>query len=168
MTIHKRACLIGAGSSGIAVVKALADASIEFDCFEKSDRIGGNWVFRNKNGMSAAYEGLYINTSRERMQFADYPMPKSYPDFPHHTQIAAYFDDYVDHFGLRRHITFETSVEHAELGAGDPQRWRVRLSTGEERTYDSLLVANGHHWDPLGPEPRRVAVQRLIAPRQER
>lgn len=153
MTVHRRACIIGAGSSGIAVVKALADAHVDFDCFEKSDRVGGNWVFGNKNGMSAAYEGLYINTSRERMQYADYPMPKSYPDFPHHTQIAAYFEDYVDHFNLRRRIQFETSVEHAELAGGDPQRWCVRLSTGEERTYDMLLVANGHHWDPLWPEP---------------
>ena len=152
--IHRRACIIGAGSSGIAVVKAFADAGIDFDCFEKSDRVGGNWVFGNKNGMSAAYEGLYINTSRERMQYADYPMPKSYPDFPHHTQIAAYFDDYVNHFDLRRRITFETSVEHAELGSGDPQRWEVMLSTGEARTYDMLVVANGHHWDPLWPEPR--------------
>jgi dimethylaniline monooxygenase (N-oxide forming) len=154
VTIHKRACLIGAGSSGIAVVKALADASVDFDCFETSDRVGGNWVFNNKNGMSAAYEGLYINTSRDRMQFADYPMPKSYPDFPHHTQIAAYFDDYVQHFDLRKHISLETSVQHAELVGGDPQRWRVRISTGEERTYDALLVASGHHWDPLWPDPR--------------
>lgn len=153
MTAHKQACLIGAGSSGIAVVKALADAKIDFDCFEKSDRVGGNWVYGNKNGMSAAYEGLYINTSRERMQFADYPMPKSYPDFPHHTQIAAYFDDYVDHFALRKRITFETSVEHAELEGGDPQRWRVRTSDGQEHTYDALLVANGHHWDALWPDP---------------
>ena len=151
--MHRRACIVGAGSSGIAVVKALADANIEFDCFEKSDRVGGNWVFGNKNGMSSAYEGLYINTSRERMQYADYPMPKSYPDFPHHTQIAAYFDDYVNHFDLRRRITFETSVEHAELTSGTPQRWRVRLSNGEARTYDMLIVANGHHWDPLLPDP---------------
>lgn len=148
-----RACIIGAGSSGIAAAKALHDRAIDFDCIEKSDRIGGNWVFGNKNGMSSAYEGLYINTSRDRMQYVDYPMPRSYPDFPHHTQIAAYFESYVDHFGFRKHILFETGVEHAELEGG---RWRVRLSTpaGEQtRTYDHLLVANGHHWDPLMPEP---------------
>jgi cation diffusion facilitator CzcD-associated flavoprotein CzcO len=149
-----KVAVIGAGSSGLPVAKALTDRGIPFDVFEKSDRVGGNWVFGNKNGMSAAYEGLYINTSRERMQYADYPMPKSYPDFPHHTQIAAYFDDYVNHFDLRNRITFETSVEHAELGSGTPQRWRVMLSTGEARTYDMLIVANGHHWDPLWPEPR--------------
>ena len=63
--------------------------------------------------MSAAYRSLHINTSRERMECPDFPMPKSYPDFPHHTHIAEYFDDYVDHFGFRDRITFETGVERA-------------------------------------------------------
>src|SRR5215472_8511949 len=76
-----RACIIGAGSSGIAVVKALRDRGIPFDCFECSDQVGGNWVFGNRNGMSAAYRDLFINVSRERMAYADYPMPTSYPDF---------------------------------------------------------------------------------------
>src|SRR5918996_4062809 len=109
-----RACVIGAGSSGIAAAKALHRRGIDFDCFEKSDRIGGNWVFRNKNGMSSAYRSLHINTSRDRMQYADYPMPRDYPDFPHHTLIARYFDAYVDHFGLRSSIRFDTGVTRAE------------------------------------------------------
>jgi cation diffusion facilitator CzcD-associated flavoprotein CzcO len=88
------AAVIGAGSSGIAAAKALHERGVPFTCFEASDRVGGNWVFANKNGMSAAYRELFINTSRERMEYSDYPMPKSYPDFPHHTQIAAYFDAY--------------------------------------------------------------------------
>ena len=107
-------CVIGAGSSGIAAAKALHERGFAFDCFEASDRVGGNWVFRNRNGMSSAYRSLHINTSRERMEFADFPMPKSYPDFPHHTHIAAYFDAYVDHFGFRDRITFETRVTRAE------------------------------------------------------
>src|SRR6267143_1001261 len=94
-----RACVIGAGSSGIAGAKALHERGIPFDCFEKSDRVGGNWVFGNRNGMSSAYRTLHINTSRERMEYSDFPMPKSFPDFPRHDQIAAYFDAYVDHFG---------------------------------------------------------------------
>jgi dimethylaniline monooxygenase (N-oxide forming) len=141
-------CVIGAGSSGIAAVKALAQRGIAFDCFEKSDRVGGNWVYRNRNGMSSAYRSLHINTSRDRMAYSDFPMPDDYPDFPHHSQVAAYFDAYVDHFGLRERITFETGVEHAEPRDGG---WRVRLQTGEERDYRALLVANGHHWDPQLP-----------------
>lgn len=144
-------CVIGAGSSGITACKALVDRGIPFDCFEKSDRVGGNWVFGNRNGMSSAYRSLHINTSRQRMEYADYPMPASYPDFPHHTQIAAYFDAYVDHFGLRELITFELGVEHAALGSD--HLWTVTLEGGEQRRYDALIVANGHHWDPKWPEP---------------
>ena len=151
MTNLPSVCLIGAGSSGIAVAKALHQRGIPFDCFEKSDRIGGNWVFGNTNGMSSAYKSLHINTSRERMEYTDFPMPKSYPDFPHHTHIAKYFDDYVDHFGFRDKITFETGVEHAERG--DDGTWTITLDTGESRRFDALLVANGHHWNPRWPEP---------------
>ncbi|HWX87198.1 MAG TPA: NAD(P)-binding domain-containing protein [Solirubrobacteraceae bacterium] len=146
-----RACIIGAGSSGIAAAKALLDRGIPFDCFDKSDQVGGNWVFGNRNGMSAAYRDLFINVSRERMAYADYPMPASYPDFPHHTHIKEYFDNYVDHFGLREHIAFETGVEHAHKR--EDGVWEITLDTGEMRSYDALLVANGHHWDARWPEP---------------
>jgi hypothetical protein len=145
------ACVIGAGSSGIAAAKALHERGIPFDCFEKSDQVGGNWVFGNRNGMSSAYRSLHINTSRERMEYSDFPMPKSYPDFPHHTHIAEYFNDYVDRFGVRDRIVFETGVEHARRG--DDGVWTVTLDTGDTRTYDALAVANGHHWDPRWPEP---------------
>jgi cation diffusion facilitator CzcD-associated flavoprotein CzcO len=143
--------VIGAGSSGIAAVKALHRHGFEFDCFEKSDRVGGNWVYMNKNGVSSAYRSLHINTSRDRMEYSDFPMPRTYPDFPHHTQIAAYFDAYVDHFGFRDRIAFETGVERAERLADGT--WQVTLEGGETRRYDALLVANGHHWDPRWPEP---------------
>jgi dimethylaniline monooxygenase (N-oxide forming) len=143
--------VIGAGSSGIAAVKALTERGIAVDCFEKSDRVGGNWVFANKNGMSSAYRSLHTNTSRERMAYSDFPMPREYPDFPHHTQVARYFADYVERFGLDRWITFETGVLRAQRGSDGV--WTVGLDTGETRRYDALLVANGHHWDPRWPEP---------------
>jgi dimethylaniline monooxygenase (N-oxide forming) len=151
MTELPYAAVIGAGSSGIAAAKALHERGIPFDCFEKSDRVGGNWVFGNRNGMSSAYRSLHINTSRERMEYSDFPMPLSYPDFPHHTQIAKYFDAYVDHFGFRDKITFETGVEGAHRRPDGV--WELTLDTGEQRRYDMLLVANGHHWNPRWPEP---------------
>jgi cation diffusion facilitator CzcD-associated flavoprotein CzcO len=145
------ACVIGAGSSGIAAAKNLHEQGFEFECLEKSDRVGGNWVFRNANGMSSSYSTLHINTSRERMEYPDFPMPKSYPDFPHHTHIARYFDDYVDHFGFRDRIAFGTGVERAERRADG--RWEISTDRGATRRFDALVVANGHHWDPRMPEP---------------
>jgi dimethylaniline monooxygenase (N-oxide forming) len=144
-------CLIGAGSSGIAVAKALHEHGVPFDCIEASDRVGGNWVFNNSNGTSAAYRDLHINTSRDRMAYSDFPMPADYPDYPHHTQIAAYFDTYVDHFGFRDHILFTTRVETVVRGADGV--YTVTTDDGVVREYDVVLVANGHHWDARWPEP---------------
>src|SRR5215208_1585719 len=151
MTPLPTVCVIGAGSSGIAAAKALHERGFEFDCFEASDRVGGNWVFKNRNGMSSAYRSLHINTSRRRMEFSDFPMPATYPDFPHHTHIAEYFDAYVDHFGFRDRITFETLVERVERRSGGG--WDVTTDRCGTRSYDALIVANGHHWDPRWPEP---------------
>lgn len=154
MRLHGKACIIGAGSSGIAACKALHQRGIPFDCFEKSDRAGGNWVFGNKNGMSAAYRSLHINTSRDRMAYSDFPMPADYPDFPHHSLIARYFEAYIDHFGFRGAIAFNTDVLRAEQQPGGS--WRVTVQhDGRQSTheYGALLVANGHHWDPRWPEP---------------
>jgi cation diffusion facilitator CzcD-associated flavoprotein CzcO len=151
MTLLPTVCVIGAGSSGIAAVKALDERGFELDCFEASDRVGGLWVYKNSNGMSAAYRSLHINTSRARMEYAEFPMPATYPDFPHHTQIAEYFDAYVDHFGFRDRITFDTRVTRAERLADG--RWEVSTDRGDTRSYDALVVANGHHWDARWPEP---------------
>lgn len=146
-----RVCVIGAGSSGIAVVKALKDRGLPHTCFEKSDEIGGNWCFRNANGMSAAYESLHINTDAGMMAYRDYPMPPDTPDYPGHRVIKAYFDDYADHFGLREHIRFRSEVKHAHRR--DDGTWAIVLDSGAAETFDALVVANGHHWDPRWPEP---------------
>jgi cation diffusion facilitator CzcD-associated flavoprotein CzcO len=144
-----RSCIIGAGCSGFTTAKALQDAGLPFDCFEMSDVVGGNWVYKNRNGRSSCYQSLHIDTSKTRMQFADFPIPAEFPDYPHHSQIASYFDAYVDHFGLRAKITFNTEVKRAERDADGI--WQVTLSTGETRAYDALFVCNGHHWDPHTP-----------------
>ena len=143
--------VIGAGSSGITALKTFAEQGFDVTCFEASDRIGGNWVYENSNGMSACYRDLHINTSRTRMEYSDYPMPDDYPDYPRHDQIAAYFEAYARHFGFYDRIRFRTRVEHAERdGEGT---WTLTLDDGTSHRFDALVVANGHHWNPRWPEP---------------
>jgi len=150
----QRVCVIGAGSSGIAACQVLKARGIPFDCFEKGSEVGGNWRYLNDNGMSSAYLSLHINTSRDLMSYATFPMPADYPDYPSHWQIAAYFDDYVDHFGLREGIRFRTEVNRVKP-AGD--EWEVTVEDDHGRAevhrYGAVVVANGHHWDPRWPEP---------------
>jgi cation diffusion facilitator CzcD-associated flavoprotein CzcO len=145
-----RACVIGAGPSGLAAAKALHQARIGFDCFEAGPVVGGNWVLGNPNGRSACYSTLEINTSCGRMAYSDFPMPSRYPHYARHWEVREYFERYVDHFGFRHAITFGTEVTHVRR---DADGFRVELGTGEIRRYDAVLVANGHHWDPRWPEP---------------
>ncbi|NLU82787.1 NAD(P)-binding domain-containing protein [Rhodococcus sp. HNM0569] len=145
-----RVCIIGAGCSGFTTAKRLLDHGITFDCFEASDDVGGNWYYKNPTGRSACYESLHIDTSSTRLQFEDFPVPDDWPHFPHHSLMHQYFRDYVEHFGLREHITFGTTVTAARRRDGGG--WSVTLDTGETREYEALVVANGHHWDPRLPE----------------
>lgn len=149
MTIDK-VCIIGAGSSGIVAAKILKERGIPYDCFEKGSGVGGNWRYENDNGLSAAYQSLTINTSKQRMAFSDFPMPADYPDFAHHTQILNYFEAYVDHFGLRDTITFNMGVK--EVCPAGHNRWAVTLENGENRHYRAVLVACGHHWHKRWPD----------------
>jgi dimethylaniline monooxygenase (N-oxide forming) len=160
--MHRSVCVVGAGSSGIAAVQVLSARGVDLDCFEVGSEVGGNWRYGNDNGMSSAYRSLHINTSRDLMSYATFPMPADLPDYPSHWQVAAYFDAYVDHFGLRELITFRTEVVKVEppgqAGTGYTVTVRSRNEHGEpsepeERTYDNVVVANGHHWDPRWPEP---------------
>ena len=151
------ACIIGAGSSGITAAQVLQANGIDFDCFEMGSEVGGNWRYDNDNGVSSAYRSLHINTSRAAMEYAAYPMSDDLPDYPSHWQIAAYFDDFVRHFGLRDKITFRTEVTKVvpAPGGGYDVTVRAREDAREAvtRHYDHVLVANGHHWDPRWPEP---------------
>ncbi len=152
----RRACIIGAGASGLTAAQALATKGIDFDWFELGSTVGGNWRYDNDNGRSSAYRSLHINTSRSAMQYAAFPMSDSLPDYASHWQVADYFDSFVDHFGLRERITFDTEVIAVEPVAG---RWRVTTRHRAEGSvpvvsaYDDVLVCNGHHWDARWPEP---------------
>ena len=152
----ERVCVIGAGSSGIAACQVLHARGIPFDCFEVGSGVGGNWRYMNDNGMSSAYRSLHINTSRQLMAYATFPMPADYPDYPDHFQIARYFDAYVDQFGFRDRIRFATEVTRVARAGGRGYEVASRaLGSGEEavESYAAVLVANGHHWDARWPEP---------------
>jgi dimethylaniline monooxygenase (N-oxide forming) len=151
-----KVCVIGAGSSGIAACQVLQSRGIDFDCYEAGSEVGGNWRYLNDNNMSSAYRSLHINTSREIMEYKSFPMRHNYPTYPNHRQIAQYFDRFVDHFGFRDRIRFATEVVSV-VPVGDGS-WDVTVRERDaEQTsthrYASVIVANGHHWNPRWPEP---------------
>jgi hypothetical protein len=141
--------VIGAGPHGLSALKALLQAGIPADGFDRADDVGGNWNFGAPT--SRVYESTHLISSKPFTQFPDFPMPDSYPDYPSHRQVKAYFDAYAAHFGLRERITFNTSVVRVEA-VGDG--WEVTVDRdGRRQTlrYDGVVVANGHNWFPKMP-----------------
>ncbi len=150
-----RVAIVGAGSSGIAACQVLQARGIDFDCYEVGSEVGGNWRYLNDNGMSSSYRSLHINTSREIMEYASFPMSDEYPTYPNHVQIAHYFDTFVDHFGFRDRIQFRTTVTSVTKASDGWDVTVQRRGSDDTQTqrYDAVLVANGHHWDARLPEP---------------
>jgi len=150
--VVKKTCIIGAGACGLVAAKVLRSRGLPYDCFELGSQLGGLWRYENDNGVSGIYQSLHINSSRREMAFSDFPMPSHFPDFPHHSQIIAYFESYADHFGLTPGIQFRSRVEHVRP-VKDGYEVRVSQERGVKvETYGSLIVANGHHWCPRIPE----------------
>lgn len=86
--------------------------------------------------------------------------------YPHHEHIVKYFNDYADHFNVRKHVRFNTQVVSVEQDvktgkwtvqsrpsdgtplylAGKPEKDSDKLVSEE---YDAVIIANGHHSVPV-------------------
>jgi hypothetical protein len=134
--------IIGAGPCGLGVAKALKEAGISYTQAEADDNVGGNWYH-------GVYESAHIISSRKTTEYADFPMPADYPDFPSQKQMGDYYALYADTFGLRENIEFNTKVVMCLPREDDG--WEVELASGEKRVYKGVIVCNGHHWDKRFP-----------------
>ncbi len=152
LTSSCRVAVIGAGAAGLTAVKALLDAGAEVVGYDKGDQPGGLWVCGSSSGISPAYLSLHLNTSKGRTEFADYPMPEEWPDYPSVTHVARYLADYAEEFGLHERIRFNTSVTSVERDDADGT-WHVTAQPGGEERFDAVVVANGHNWSPKWPTP---------------
>jgi hypothetical protein len=152
--------VIGAGPSGLATLKALTDAGVPARCFDPGDRVGGLWVLGGPH--SSAYRTLHLNTSRTRTEFADFPMPPHWPDYPDHTRIAGYLHDYAANFGLLDRVSLGHAVERVTRAEDG---WNVTTRCGSVSTtqvYAAVVVANGHNSTPNVPAyPGEVTAEQL-------
>ncbi|MEO3679041.1 flavin-containing monooxygenase [Rheinheimera fenheensis] len=143
-----KACIIGAGPSGLAMAKAFRDAYIPYEQFDSHTEVGGLWDINRRN--TPLYEAAHLISSKTKSSFSDFPMPSDYPDYPHHSQVFCYLKDYATHFDLYTNITFGVRVLKLEIKQG--LRWLVHFSDNTAKLYDAVICATGAFWQPYIPE----------------
>lgn len=148
--------VIGAGVAGLTAAKALLEEGLTPVVFERSDRVGGLWNYdeRLPDGGSLAYRSLRTNTSKQLTAFSDFTFSDSLPDYPHRADVAAYLQQYAEHFGVRGHVRVSTVVE--AVSPVDDGRWlvRTRPTGGGEATethFDAVVAASGLFSTPACP-----------------
>ncbi|MFI5907496.1 flavin-containing monooxygenase [Dactylosporangium sp. NPDC051541] len=146
--LDKPVVVIGAGPAGLATLKALRDRHVPAVGLDAGDRPGGLWVLDAPG--SSAYRTLHLNTSRTRTEFADFPMPPAWPDYPDHTRIAQYLADYAKEYDLASAVQHGRRVTKVEPAADG---WTVTTDEGTALTTPAVVVATGHNSVPRRPEP---------------
>jgi cation diffusion facilitator CzcD-associated flavoprotein CzcO len=145
-----RVAIIGAGVAGLATAKVLTQAGHEVVVFDKTPDVGGVW------SRTRRYPGLTTQSPKAQYSLSDFPMPKSYPEWPTGEQVQAYLARYTAYFGLDDALRLNTEVIAARP-AGDGWILDTRDVGGAvggaatTAAFDRLVVANGVFCDPAIP-----------------
>ncbi len=154
--MQKKVCVIGAGPSGITVLKNLVDKDIDVVCYDRNNEVGGNWIYSEDESHSSVFDTTHIISSKTLSQYEDYTFDDFDPtvaDYPSHDELRRYFQGYAKYFGLYAYIAFGTVVKNCERFAKN--EWHVTiLQNNKEKTevFTDLVVCNGHHSVPRMPE----------------
>lgn len=169
----QRIAIIGAGPSGLAVLRAFesahrAGAEIpELVCYEKQSDWGGLWNYSWRTGLDefgepvhgSMYRFLWSNGPKECLEFADYSFEEHFgrpiPSYPPRAVLHDYIKGRVERSGVRKYIQFCTVARQVSF---DPATGRFTVTVKDLRNdrlqsseFDYLVVATGHFSVPNVP-----------------
>ncbi|KAG8762117.1 hypothetical protein FRC11_011090 [Ceratobasidium sp. 423] len=172
----RRFAVIGAGgAAGLATLKIFLDelrdyvraGDVELVGFEQREDVGGVWLAeprpdpsKEKWPETPVYDSLTTNVPHPIMLFPSHLAPPSTPLFTGSQAVNDYMRSYVDRFGLRKYIRFDTQVVAATWDDSTYQ-WTVTTrphaspsgrGTESASHFDHLLVTNGHYRHPFIPD----------------
>jgi len=167
----KRICIIGAGPSGLAQLRAFQSAAEkgadipDIVCYEMQDNWGGLWNYSWRTGVdkygypnhASMYRYLWTNGPKEGLEFADYTFDehfgRSIASYPPREVMYDYIEGRVNKAGVRDWIQFSTLVRDVRYEDG---RFVVTTRNNKEDTetievFDHVIVASGHFSTPNVP-----------------
>jgi trimethylamine monooxygenase len=169
-----RVAVIGAGPSGMAVLRAFQSAAKkktkipEVVCFEKQSDWGGLWNYTWRTGLDeygepvhgSMYRYLWSNGPKECLEFADYTFEehfgKAIPSYPPRAVLWDYIKGRVEKAKVRKWVRFSTPVRMVEwdkkkklFNVTVHDRVKDKMYTEQ---FDNVVVASGHFSTPNVPE----------------
>ncbi|PTQ12721.1 potassium transporter [Sphingomonas oleivorans] len=169
----KRIAIIGAGPSGLAVLRAFENARRkgadipELTCFEKQDDWGGLWKYSWRTGLDhygepvhgSMYRYLWSNGPKECLEFADYSFEEHFgrpiPSYPPRAVLHDYIMGRVAKSDVRKYVRFETPVRWVAYdeasGLFTVRVKDLKADRDHSETFDHVIVASGHFSTPNVP-----------------
>jgi trimethylamine monooxygenase len=169
-----RIAVIGAGPSGMAVLRAFQSAAKkkakipEVVCFEKQSDWGGLWNYTWRTGLDehgepvhgSMYRYLWSNGPKECLEFADYSFEehfgKAIPSYPPRAVLWDYIKGRVTKAKVKKWVRFSTPVRMVEwdkkkklFNVTVHDRVKDKMYTEQ---FDNVVVASGHFSTPNVPE----------------
>lgn len=139
-----KACIVGAGFSGLAAAIELRRAGVtDIVIVERADAVGGAW-------RDNTYPGCACDVQSRLYELQVAPWPGWTRKFAGQAEIRAYLESVVEIFGLESSIRLGTEVLRAEWDEPD-SAWQIETTTGPI-TADVLISACGGLTEPLYPD----------------
>ena len=134
-------CVVGAGVSGLVVLKELLDEGHEAVCFEQEEREGG--VFNHPKGI--AYDSMLLTVSQYFMSYSSLPpIEEERRAYWTCQRYARYLREFAEKFGLFEQIEFNTKVTGIE--PLDDERIRVNYQQEaqlQSDEFDAVAICRG-------------------------
>jgi trimethylamine monooxygenase len=171
--VNKRVCVIGAGPSGLAILRAFQSAANkgaeipEIVCYEKQDDWGGLWNYTWRTGLDeygepvhcSMYRYLWSNAPKECLEYADYTFEEHFgkpiASYPPREVLCDYIKGNFEKAGVRDKIRFRTPVRHVSYNKATAKFTVTAHDLIKdhmiEETFDYVVVASGHFSTPNVP-----------------
>ena len=131
--------VVGAGFAGMYALYRLRREGFTARCFEAADDVGGTWWWNRYPGARCDIESLEYSYSFDADLEQEWEWSERYATQP---EILRYASHVADRFGLRRDISFGTSVTAATWD-GATAAWTVATDRDDALTARFLILAVG-------------------------
>ena len=139
-TAHYDAVVIGAGFSGMYMLKRLRDdLGMTTQVYERGDGVGGTWYWNRYPGARCDSESYIYCFSFDDDLLQEWNWSGKYPEQP---EILRYLNHVADRFDLRSGIQFNTSVTAAHFN-DETELWEVETDQGDQVTAKYVVTAIG-------------------------